>query len=127
VSVAERRLREIAGAHSPEVVPAEVLRRDAELLTGLTVGHRLSRHGIVFGLDYAMKALGEATKQPTIKDYSQPIARGISTVGSIIALAILRGKWSRLITGGILFENLEGWIDMGVAAITKAVGGSPSK
>jgi len=127
MSVAERRLKEIAGVHSPEVAPKPVLRRSAEILTGFTVGHRLNKHGIVFGLDYGFKALGEATNVPAIKDYSIPIARGISTIGSLIALLTLRGKWSRLITGGVLFENIEGWIDMGVEVITKAVGGSPSK
>jgi len=127
MSVAETRLKKIVGVHSPEVAPRPILRRTAEILTGFTIGHRLNRHGIVYGLDYGFKALGEATNVPAIKDYSQQIARGVSTIGSIIGLLILRGKWSRLITGGIFFENVEGWIDMGIEAVTKAVGGGGSK
>ena len=119
--MAETRLKGIAGLHSPEVAPAEVIRRDAEILTGFTVGHRLNKHGIVYGMDLGLKALGEATKQPVVKDYSKPIARGISTIGSLIALTLLRGKWSRVVAGGVMFENIEGWIDMGVEVVSKAV------
>jgi len=105
-------------------LPAEILRRDVELFTGITVGHRLNKHGIVFGLDYGFKALGEAMKTPIIKDYSQPIARGISGAGSLLALLLLRGKWTRMVAFGILFENVEATIDYGVEAVRKAVGGS---
>jgi len=128
MSVAQTRLKEITGARSPEVLPAEILRRDVELFTGITVGHRLNKHGIVFGLDYGFKALGEAMKTPIIKDYSQPIARGISGAGSLLALLLLRGKWTRMVAFGVLFENVEATIDYGVEAVRKAVGGSsPSK
>jgi len=128
MSIAERRLKEITGAGSPEVLPAEILRRDAELFTGVTIGHRLNKHGIVFGLDYGLKALGESMKSPVIKDYSTLIARGISGASSLLALALLRGKWSRMVAFGILFENTEAGIDWGVEAVRKAVGGSsPSK
>jgi len=121
-------LKEITGARSPEILPAEVLRRDAELFTGVTIGHRLNKHGIVFGLDYAFKALGESMKSPVIKDYSTLIARGISGTGSLLALLLLRGKWTRMVAFGMLFENSEYAIDWGVEAVRKAVGGSsPSK
>jgi len=127
-TVADRRLREVTGAHSPEVLPAEILRRDAELFTGITVGHRLNKHGIVYGLNYGFKALGEATKIPVIKDYSQLIARSISGAGSLLALLLLRGKWSRMIAFGVAFENVEAGVDWSIEAVRKAVGGSsPSK
>jgi len=128
VSVAQTRLKEITGAHSPEVVMPEILRRDAEMFTGITVGHRLNKHGIVFGLDYGFKALGEATKIPVIKDYSQPIARSISGAGALLGLLLLRGKWSRMIAFGMLFEDVEAGVDWSIEAVRKAVGGSsPSK
>lgn len=127
-TVIDKELERLFGGSSPEVVAPALLRRDAEVLTGLTVGHRLNKHGIVFGLDYGFKALGEAMKSPIIKDYSQLIARGISGAGSLIAILLLRGKWSRLISLGVLFENIEAGIDYGVEAVRKAVGGSsPSK
>jgi len=128
MSVAERRLRQITGAGSPEIVMPEVLRRDAELFTGITIGHRLNKHGIVFGLDYGFKALGESMKSPIIKDNSTLIARGVSGAGSLLALLLLRGKWSRMVAFGALFENAEYGIDWGVETVRKAVGGSsPSK
>jgi len=128
MSVAQTRLKEITGARSPEILPAEVLRRDAELFTGITIGHRLNKHGIVFGLDYGFKALGEAMKSPVIKDNSTLIARSISGAGSLLALLMLRGKWTRMVAFGILFENSEYAIDWGAEAVRKAVGGSsPSK
>ena len=121
MSVAQTRLKEVTG-HSPEVVSPTQLRRSAEILTGFTVGHRINKHGIVFGLDYAFKALGEAAKVPAIKDNSQLIARGISGTGSLLGVLMLRGKWSRLLSGGALFENVEAGIDALVEAVRKAVG-----
>lgn len=122
MSIAQKKLSEVTGAHSPEVVPSEILRRDAELFTAMTAGHRINKHGIVFGMDYGFKALGEAAKVSAIKDNSLLIARGVSGVGSLLALLMLRGKWSRAIAFGALFENTEAGIDALVEAIRKAVG-----
>jgi len=125
MSIAWERVSAILGGGSPSPeVAAPILRRDAELFTGMTAGHRLNRHGIVYGLDYAFKALGEAAKVPTIKDYSELIARTISGVSSLLGLLFLRGKWSRMIAFGILFENVEAGIDYGIEAVRKAVGAS---
>jgi hypothetical protein len=121
-TLAGKRLHAIAGEGSPEIAPTPMLIRDAELLTGVTVGHRINKHGIVFGLDYGMKALGDAIKSPTLKDWSPFIARGISFTGSLIALLLLRGKWSRMLAFGAIFENVEAGIDTVVSAVSKAVG-----
>ncbi|MGB9659842.1 MAG: hypothetical protein ACPLY9_04905 [Nitrososphaerales archaeon] len=67
VTLAGKRLHAIAGEGSPEIAPTPMLVRDAELLTGVTVGHRIKKHGIVSGLDYGMKALGDAKSPYTAK------------------------------------------------------------
>lgn len=125
---AEQIVRSTTGLASPEIAPTAILRRDAESFVGITAGHRLNKHGIVFGLDYGFKALGEAMKSPVIKENSQLIARGISGAGSLLGLLLLRGRWSRLFAFGMLFENVEAGIDWGAEAVRKAVGvSSPSK
>jgi len=121
-TLAEKRLSEITGGGSPEIAPRVLLVRDAELLVGVMTGSKINKYGIVFGLDYGMKALGDAIKSPTLKEWSPVVARGISFTGSLIALLLLRGKWSRMVAFGAMFENVEAGIDTVVSAISKAVG-----
>jgi hypothetical protein len=121
-TLAGKRLHEIVGEGSPEIAPRALLVKDAELLVGAMSGAKINKYGIVLGLDYGMKALGDAIKSPTLKEYAPLIARGISLAGSLIALLMLRGKWSRMFAFGAIFENVEAGIDTVVDAISKAVG-----
>ena len=128
VSMAEKELRALGmGSSSPEVVRAEVLRKDAETFAGVGLGYAVNKYGIVFGLDYGFKALGEATKVPAVKDYSTVIARGVSAGGSLIALLLLKGKWSRKFAFGVLFEDAMAFLDMGAEVVKKAVAGASEK
>ncbi|MEM1590147.1 MAG: hypothetical protein QW175_07005 [Candidatus Bathyarchaeia archaeon] len=79
------------------------VRQAFEMLAGATVGHRISKYGVKFGLVPALKATGV----PMLRDYADQISRGI--VGGISALSLffLKGKWSRIIAWGALFENVE--------------------
>jgi len=105
-SYAEYKLKEILSATPEEVAP---VRRSFELLAGATVGHRISKYGVKYGLVPALNALADATGMTALRDYSDPISRGI--VGGALLLFVLKGKWSRIVTWGALFENVEAGID----------------
>jgi hypothetical protein len=94
---------------TPEV--AAPVRQAFEMLAGATVGHRISKYGVKFGLVPAFKALADATNQPALRDYADPISRGIVGGASALLLFVLKGKWSRVITWGVLFENVEAGIN----------------
>jgi len=103
-SYAEYKLKEILSATPEEVAP---VRKSFELLAGATVGHRISKYGLI----PTISALGETTGVTALKDYSDPISRGIAGGVSALLLFVLRGKWSRAIDWGVLFENVEASID----------------
>ena len=105
---ATSKLREVLTATPEEAVPA---RKAFELLAAATVGHRISRYGTKYLLVPAMSALGDTTGVTALKDYSDPISRGIAGGVSALLLFVLRGKWSRAIDWGVLFENVEASID----------------
>ena len=104
LELARKRLMEKLHA-SPEIAPP--VRQAFEMLAGATVGHRISKYGVKFGLVPALKATGVLM----LRDYADQISRGI--VGGISAalLFALRGKWSRIIAWGALFENVEAAIN----------------
>jgi len=101
---ATSKLREVLTATPEEAVPA---RKAFELLAAATVGHRISKYGLI----PTISALGETTGVTALKDYSDPISRGIAGGVSALLLFVLRGKWSRAIDWGVLFENVEASID----------------
>lgn len=105
---AMKQLEEILSA-SPEIAPP--VRQAFEMLGGATVGHRISKYGVKFGLVPAFRALADTTKVAALRDYADPISRAV--VGGISAglLFFLKGKWSRIITWGALFENVEAGIN----------------
>ncbi|MGB9684433.1 MAG: hypothetical protein ACPL1Z_05850 [Candidatus Bathyarchaeales archaeon] len=105
---AMHKLEEVLSA-SPEIAPP--VRQAFELLAGATVGHRISKYGVKFGVAPAFKALADATKVPALRDYADPISRGIVGGASALLLFVLKGKWSRIITWGALFENVEAGIN----------------
>ena len=117
-SYAEYKLKEILSATPEEVAP---VRKSFELLAGATVGHRISKYGVKYGLIPAISALGETTGMTALKDYSDPISRGIVGGISVLLLFVLRGKWSRIVTWGALFENLKAGIDYIESFITGSV------
>jgi len=121
--IVRQELKEILGySHSPEV-PREILARDAKLMTGMHVGHRLNRHVFHYGLKAGYQALGDAVKAPWVKDYADLLSRTTTTTISIILLLVLRGQWPRILTFGVCFESIEGLIDEGIEAIEAALGG----
>jgi len=107
-SYAEYKLKEILSATPEEVAP---VRRSFELLAGATVGHRISKYGVKYALVPALNALADATGMTALRDYSDPISRGIVGGVSALLLFVLKGKWSRIVTWGALFENVEAGID----------------
>ena len=107
-SYAEYKLKEILSATPEEVAP---VRRSFELLAGATVGHRISKYGVKYGLVPALNALADTTGMTALRDYSDPISRGIVGGVSALLLFVLKGKWSRIVTWGALFENVEAGID----------------
>ena len=115
---ATSKLREVLTATPEEAVPA---RKAFELLAAATVGHRISRYGTKYLLVPAMSALGDTTGVTALKDYSDPISRGIAGGVSALLLFVLRGKWSRIVTWGALFENLKAGIDYIESFITGSV------
>lgn len=118
LSLAQKRLMEKLHA-SPEVVTPT--RKAFELLAGATVGHRISKYGVRYGVTPAFRALGDTTGVTAITEYAEPISRGIVGGASAILMFALRGKWSRAITWGALFENLEAGLDMVESAILGAI------
>jgi len=117
-------LREILGYSSSPEVPPEVLARDAKLMAGMHVGHRLNRHVFHYGLKAGYQALGEAVDAPWVKDYADVLSRTTTAVISTILLLFLRGQWPRILTFGVAFESYEGLIDEGIEAIEAALAGS---
>ena len=113
-SYAEYKFKEILSATPEEVAP---VRKSFELLAGATVGHRISKYGLI----PTISALGETTGVTALKDYSDPISRGIAGGVSELLLFVLRGKWSRIVTWGALFENVEASIDYIESFITGSV------
>ena len=101
---AMKKLEEVLTA-SPELAPP--VRQAFEMLGGATVGHRISKYGVKYGLVPALKATGV----PALKDYADPISRAVVGGVSAALLFILKGKWSRVITWGALFENVEAAIN----------------
>ncbi|MEM3753601.1 MAG: hypothetical protein QW090_04105 [Candidatus Bathyarchaeia archaeon] len=99
------RLRERLFGHSPEV--AVPVRQSFEMLAGATVGHRISKYGVKFGLVPALKATGV----PALRDYADQISRAVVGGLSAALLFVLKGKWSRIITWGALLENVEAAIN----------------
>jgi hypothetical protein len=108
LEAARKRLIEKLHASPQEVVP---VRQSFEMLAGATVGHRISKYGVKFGLVPAFKALADATKQPALRDYADPISRAVVGGASALLLFALRGKWSRIVAWGALFENVEAGIN----------------
>jgi hypothetical protein len=90
---------------TPEV--AKPVRQAFEMLAGATVGHRISKYGVKYAIVPALKATGV----PALKDYADPISRAVVGGVSAALLFILKGKWSRVITWGALFENVEAAIN----------------
>jgi hypothetical protein len=90
---------------TPEV--AAPVRQAFEMLAGATVGHRISKYGVKYGLVPALKATGV----PALTEYADPISRAVVGGVSAALLFILKGKWSRVITWGALFENVEAAIN----------------
>jgi len=124
--VARERLKEIVGVYSPEVVPAELLRRDFELLAGTQVGHRLGKYGTKFGLAPLWTWVGEATKVEPIKEHADKIGHATTGIIGLLGLLLLRGKWTRVLSFGALFYSVEKGLNFIEEVITKAVS-SPSK
>jgi len=90
---------------TPEV--AVPVRQAFEMLAGATIGHRISKYGVKYALVPALKATGV----PALTNYADPISRAIVGGISAAALFFLKGKWSRVITWGALFENVEAAIN----------------
>jgi len=105
---AEAKLKEILSA-TPEVAPE--VGRSLQLLAGATVGHRISKYGTKYLLVPAFNALADTTGITALRDYADPISRGIVGGISALLLFVLKGKWSRIIDWGVLFENVEAGID----------------
>ena len=104
LEIARKRLIEKLHA-SPEIAPP--VRQAFEMLAGATVGHRISKYGVKYAIVPALKATGV----PALTEYADPISRAIVGGISAAALFFLRGKWSRVITWGALFENVEAAIN----------------
>jgi hypothetical protein len=104
LEVARKRLIEKLHA-SPEVAPP--VRQAFEMLAGATVGHRISKYGVKYAIVPALKATGV----PALKDYAEPVSRAVVGGVSAALLFALRGKWSRIVTWGALFENVEAAIN----------------
>lgn len=104
LEAARKRLMEKLHA-SPEIAPP--VRQAFEMLGGATVGHRISKYGVKYGLVPALKATGV----PAVRDYADQISRAIVGGISVLSLFALRGKWSRIIAWGALFENVEAAIN----------------
>ena len=118
----ENRLREVLGA-SPEFVPTQMLRKDFELLLGATGGHRISKYGVQYGLTPLFQVVGDTVKVEAIKDYAPLIGQGVAGGVSLIALLIAKGKWTRIVAWGGLFQSVEAGIDyvesLAVSALKK--------
>jgi hypothetical protein len=99
-----KQLEEILSA-SPEIEAP--VRQAFEMLAGATVGHRISKYGVKYAIVPAFKATGV----PALRDFADPISRAIVGGVSAALLFVLKGKWSRVITWGVLFENVEAGIN----------------
>jgi len=126
MEVAERRLKEIVGIGSPEVVPTELITRDMELLVGIHGGHRIAKYGNKYGLTPLFALLGDAVKQPIIKDYAHAIGNAVVGFCGLVGLLVLRGKWTRILSFGALFQSTETGIDFIEQLVTGRVGGKKS-
>jgi hypothetical protein len=102
------RLEEVLSA-SPEVRPEA--RRAFELLLAGTAGHRISKYGVAYGLTPLFQMLGEATASPVIKDNASLIGQGIAGTISLLGIFFLRGKWTRALAFGGMFQSVEAGID----------------
>ena len=90
-------------------------------MAGATVGHRISKYGVKYAVTPAFQALGDTTGITAIKDFAEPISRGIVGGASVLLMFVLGGKWSRAITWGALFENVEAGLDMIESAVLGAI------
>lgn len=102
------RLERVLSA-TPEVRPE--VRKAFELLFGATVGHRIGKYSVRYGLTPVFQALGEATASPAIKDNASLIGHTISGGVSATGVWLLKGKWKRAIAWGGLFESVEAFLD----------------
>lgn len=108
-TLAQRQLAEVLKA-SPQV-KGDLLRKDFELLLGATGGHRISKYGVTYGLNPLFTVVGETVKVEAVKTYAPLISRGVAGGVSLLALLLLKGKWSRIVAWGGLFENVEAGLD----------------
>jgi len=108
-SFSATRLEEVLRA-SPEVRPDT--RKAFELLFGATVGHRISKYGVMFGLTPLFQTLGEATASPAIKDNASLIGQGVAGTISLLGVLFLKGKWTRALAWGGLFQSVEAGLDV---------------
>jgi hypothetical protein len=106
--LARQRLIERLG-ESPEIRPDT--RRTFELLAGATAGHRISKYGTMFGLTPLFQMLGEATASPAIRDNASLIGQGVAGTISLLGVLFLRGKWTRALAFGGLFQSVEAGLD----------------
>jgi hypothetical protein len=105
---AQVRLEEVLTA-SPEVRPDA--RKAFELLAGATAGHRIGKYGVMFGLTPLFQILGEATASPAIKQNASLIGQGVAGTISLLGVLFLRGKWTRALAWGGLFQSVEAGLD----------------
>lgn len=106
---AHAKLEEVLSA-SPEEVPPE-LRKSFELLLASTAGHRISKYGVAYGLTPVFQAVGDMTASPAIKDNASLIGQGVAGTVSLMGILFLRGKWTRALAFGGLFQSVEAGLD----------------
>jgi len=113
-TIAQRRLKEATGLHSPEVVPRELIGRFYQTVFGALAGFHLGKYGMKYGLTPLFQYIGDATKQPAIKDNAGIIANSTIAGLAVLGSLLLRGKWTRLLAGGaLIYSGVTGvqWIE----------------
>jgi len=110
-TVAERRLREIAGFSSPEIVPTELITRDLQIIGGGVLGSRVQKYGVAYGLKPLYEYIGDATKVEWVKENAEGLGKLTAGTLGLLGLMFLRGKWTRLLAFGTLFKSVEDLLD----------------
>lgn len=122
MSTAQERLAKTTGIHSPSPeVPRAILQRDVEILAVGQAGYRVSRYGTM-GLELLFRAVGESARSEPLREWAWAVGRGTGAILSLLGLLWLRGRASREIAFGAVWENLTAGVDWTEEQVRRALG-----